>query len=97
MHSSNSIIKSEYQEIFGRYVITRFGYDWNRGRLDVAPHPFTTEFGLGDVRITTRYLKDDAGSALFSTMHEAGHAMYGQGVLEKYQRHPLGGGFACHP
>jgi carboxypeptidase Taq len=91
----NSFIKQhyqeEYQEIFGRYVITRFGYDWHRGRLDVAPHPFTTEFGLGDVRITTRYLKQDAGSALFSTMHEAGHAMYGQGVPEKYKRHPLGG------
>lgn len=83
--------KEEHQEIIGRYVISRFGYDWKRGRLDVAPHPFTTEFGLGDVRITTRYLKDDAGSALFSTMHEAGHAMYGQGVPEKYRRHPLSG------
>lgn len=83
--------KEEYQEIFGRYVITRFGYDWNRGRLDVAPHPFTTEFGFGDVRITTRYLKEDPGSAIFSTMHEAGHAMYGQGLAEKYKRHPLSG------
>jgi len=83
--------KEEYQEIIGRYVITRFGYDWDRGRLDIAPHPFTTEFGLGDVRITTRYLKDDAGSALFSTMHEAGHAMYGQGISSKYNRHPLSG------
>jgi carboxypeptidase Taq len=85
------VYKEEYQEIFGRYVITRFGYDWNRGRLDVAPHPFTTEFGLGDVRITTRYHKEDPGSALFSTMHEAGHALYGQGLAEKYKRHPLSG------
>ncbi len=81
----------ERQEIIGRYVITRFGYDWNRGRLDLAPHPFTTSFGQGDVRITTRYLDDDAGSALFSTMHEAGHAMYEQGVPKKYRRHPLSG------
>jgi carboxypeptidase Taq len=87
----NTYYQEEYQEIIGRYVITRFGYDWNRGRLDVAPHPFTTDFGLGDVRITTRYLKDDGGSALFSTMHEAGHAMYGQGVAKKYRRHPLEG------
>lgn len=83
--------KREYQEMFGKEVITRFGYDWNRGRLDVAPHPFTTSFGLGDVRITTRYLKNDGGSALFSTMHESGHAMYGQGVADKYKRHILGG------
>lgn len=90
----DSFIKKQfneaYQERFGRHVITRFGYDWQRGRLDVAPHPFTTEFGQGDVRITTRYLKEDAGSALFGTMHEAGHAMYGQGVPAKYKRHPLG-------
>jgi carboxypeptidase Taq len=83
--------KPEYQEIIGRDVITRFGYDWKRGRLDVAAHPFTTGFGLGDVRITTRYLENDAGSALFSTMHEAGHALYEQGVDKKYQRHPLSG------
>ncbi len=83
--------KEDYQEIFGRYVITCFGYDWDRGRLDVSPHPFTTEFGLGDVRITTRYLKEDPGSAIFSTMHEAGHALYGQGLAEKYKRHPLRG------
>ncbi|NLN70141.1 MAG: carboxypeptidase M32 [Chloroflexi bacterium] len=83
--------KEDYQDLFGRHVITCFGYDWQRGRMDVAPHPFTTGFGLGDVRITTRYLKDDVGSALFSTMHESGHAMYAQGVSEKYKRHPLGG------
>lgn len=85
------VYKEEYQEIFGRYVITRFGFDWNRGRLDVASHPFTTEFGLGDVRITNRYREGDPGSAIFSTMHEAGHALYGQGLAEKYKRHPLSG------
>ena len=83
--------KEEYQEIIGRDVITRFGFDWNRGRLDLTAHPFTTEFGQGDVRITTRYLDDDGGSALFSTMHEAGHAMYGQGIASKFNRHPLSG------
>lgn len=82
--------KEEYQELFGRHVITRFGYDWNRGRLDVTHHPFTTGFGQGDVRITTRYLKDDGASALFSTMHEAGHAMYEQGIPAKYNRQILG-------
>jgi len=83
--------KEEYQELLGRFVITRFGFDWNRGRMDLTAHPFTTEFGQGDVRITTRYLNDDGGSALFSTMHEAGHAMYGQGIASKFNRHPLSG------
>jgi carboxypeptidase Taq len=67
--------KEEYQERFGRHVITRFGYDWQRGRLDVAPHPFTTEFGHGDVRITTRYLKEDAGLS-FVRYHARGRARH---------------------
>ncbi len=92
----NTFIKQKYdkalQEKFGKFVITRFGFDWSRGRLDLAPHPFTTEFGLGDVRITTRYLDDDGLSALFSSMHEAGHAMYEQGLDKKYDRTALQGG-----
>ena len=59
----NSFIRQKYdfdsQEKFGRFIATRMGYDWNRGRMDLAPHPFTTSFGYGDVRITTRYLETD--------------------------------------
>jgi carboxypeptidase Taq len=40
---------------FGVNIITKFGYDWNRGRQDKAPHPFETNFSINDVRITTRY------------------------------------------
>ena len=42
---------------FGVDVITRFGYDWQNGRQDKAAHPFTTTFGYGDIRITTRFLQ----------------------------------------
>jgi carboxypeptidase Taq len=80
------------QEEFGMEVITKYGYDWNRGRQDRAAHPFTTTFGLGDVRITTRFLPDYVGSALFSTMHEAGHAIYEQGSAPNLDRTPLAGG-----
>lgn len=77
---------------FGVDVITRFGYDWTRGRQDKAPHPFETTFSVNDVRITTRYENDNPLATLFSTMHEAGHAMYEQGVNPAYERTPLGGG-----
>ena len=77
---------------FGVDVITRFGYDWNRGRQDKAPHPFQTTFSVNDVRITTRYEEDSPLATLFSTMHEAGHAMYEQGVNPGYERTPLAGG-----
>lgn len=77
---------------FGVDVITKFGYDWSRGRQDKAPHPFETTFSINDVRITTRFEEDNPLATLFSTMHESGHAMYEQGVNLKYERTPLAGG-----
>jgi len=65
---------------FGVEVITRFGYDWEAGRQDRSAHPFTSGAGIGDVRITTRVIEDMMTSAMFSTMHESGHAMYDQGI-----------------
>jgi carboxypeptidase Taq len=77
---------------FGVEVATKFGYDWKRGRQDKSVHPFTTSFGINDVRITTRFLEDYVSSALFSTMHEAGHGLYELGVNQAYERTPLNGG-----
>jgi len=77
---------------FGVDVITRFGYDWSRGRQDKAPHPFETTFSVNDVRITTRFEADNPLATLFSTMHESGHAMYEQGINPAYDRTPLSGG-----
>ena len=77
---------------FGEEIITRFGYDWKRGRQDKAPHPFETSFSVNDVRITTRFEKDNPIAILFSTMHESGHAMYEQGVNPAYERTALAGG-----
>jgi carboxypeptidase Taq len=77
---------------FGVEVIKRFGYDFERGRQDEAPHPFTIEFSIGDVRITTRVDEHYLGSALFSTLHEAGHAMYEQGSRPDFEGTPLAGG-----
>ncbi len=77
---------------FGVDVITRFGYDWNHGRQDKSAHPFTQGFGIGDVRITTRVEQNRLATALFGTMHEAGHAMYELGIDPSLRRTPLAGG-----
>ena len=77
---------------FGEAVITKFGYDWNRGRQDKAAHPFTTTFGIGDVRITTRVDENFLNTALFGTLHEAGHGIYEQGVSTDIERTPLADG-----
>lgn len=77
---------------FGVEVITRFGYDWKRGRQDKAPHPFTTGFSIDDVRITTRVDPNYMNTALFGTMHEAGHALYDLGIDHAFERTPLANG-----
>jgi carboxypeptidase Taq len=68
------------------------GYDLARGRLDKTHHPFCTKFSTGDVRITTRVYDNDVGQALFSTLHEAGHALYEQGVAADLEGTPLSSG-----
>lgn len=77
---------------FSRLVIKRLGYDFDRGRLDKTHHPFCTKFSRGDVRITTRVDEKHFGDALFSTMHECGHALYEQGVAASLDGTPLGSG-----
>lgn len=61
-------------------VAGALGYDFQGGRLDPSEHPFTIALGLGDVRITTRLFADDLLNGLGSTLHEAGHGMYEQGL-----------------
>ncbi|HLK81297.1 MAG TPA: carboxypeptidase M32 [Xanthobacteraceae bacterium] len=77
---------------FNVAVAKRLGYDFERGRIDKTHHPFCSKFSDGDVRITTRVDEADIGQALFSTIHECGHAMYEQGVAAALAGTPLGSG-----
>jgi len=76
---------------FGVDVITRFGFDWKRGRMDKSAHPFTTSFGLGDVRLTTRVYPNQPTAYLFGTLHECGHGLYEQNVDPAFRRTALEG------
>jgi carboxypeptidase Taq len=67
------------QRRLNRLVAERLGFDFRRGRIDEAVHPFCTDIG-NDLRITTRYDEHDLGYALYSTIHETGHALYEQGL-----------------
>lgn len=80
------------QLAFGIEVIKCFGFDFDRGRQDKTHHPFMTKFSSGDVRITTRVKEGNLGEALFSTMHEAGHALYELGIDPAFEGTPLHGG-----
>ncbi|WP_124728282.1 carboxypeptidase M32 [Staphylospora marina] len=77
---------------FCRFLIKELGYDFNRGRLDLSPHPFMIKFAHNDVRITTRAKEHDLSEALFSTIHETGHALYELGIDPAYEGTPLSDG-----
>ena len=57
-------------------VMEKMGLPSSRSRVDVSTHPFTTSMGYDDVRITTNYGRSDPLFSFFSTIHEAGHALY---------------------
>ncbi|MEM8732150.1 MAG: carboxypeptidase M32, partial [Pseudomonadota bacterium] len=68
-----------------------FGYDFSRGRIDKAVHPFSSGSGA-DVRITTRTNPTDPFNCFYSTIHEVGHASYEMAVDPVYALTPLGQG-----
>ena len=80
------------QLAFGLKLAEAFGYDLSRGRQDKTLHPFAVNFSVNDVRITTRVKEDDISECLSSTLHEAGHAMYEQGISQSLEGTPLASG-----
>ncbi len=79
------------QLALSRKLAVAFGYDLDRGRIDKAVHPFSNGSG-SDVRITTRTNPEDPFNCFYSTVHEVGHAAYGQGIAAEYALTPLGQG-----
>ncbi len=85
------VFGSEGQLRLARDLATAFGYDWDRGRLDLAVHPFSSGSG-DDARITTRVVEREPFNCFYSTIHEVGHACYELGIDSDYRLSPLGGG-----
>ncbi|MEM7455819.1 MAG: carboxypeptidase M32 [Planctomycetota bacterium] len=89
-----SVLKRNYpteaQRRFGREASEKIGFDYTRGRLDVTHHPFCTELGPGDVRITTRFDESFFNTSFFGTLHEAGHGIYEQGLRTDFYGLPPG-------
>jgi carboxypeptidase Taq len=79
----------EQQRMFAHYVAAAVGYDFNRGHLAGAPHPFSTGFARDDVRITSRWYPHYLSPSIFATLHETGHAIYEQNTDPALTRTPL--------
>ncbi len=73
-----------------RKVTEILGMPRDRFRMDLSTHPFEASISRNDVRITTRYEGKDFRSAMFSTIHESGHAIYELQIDEKLEFSPIG-------
>jgi carboxypeptidase Taq len=79
----------EAQAKLARHAAEAVGFDFEAGRLDVSLHPFCTDLGPGDTRMTTRYDPKYFGNAFFGVLHETGHGLYEQGLPAKHFGTPL--------
>ncbi len=77
------------QREFCLLVLRQFGYTDQEWRFDPTAHPFATNTGLGDIRLTTRYYEDNIAPSVFGSMHECGHGLYEHGIDSALERTPL--------
>ena len=82
----------EVQRKFSDYLMDLLGLD--RGHCGIAEteHPYTLTFNNKDVRITTHYHEKNMTFAMYSTIHEGGHALYELGCGDEYEFTNLSGG-----
>ena len=92
----NKLGKSKYDtnkvDELNHDILTLLQYDMKRFRMDISTHPFTETMGLNDIRITTRYEGTDFKKSIFSTIHEAGHALYNLQCDQSLSFTPIEGG-----
>src|SRR4030042_1500605 len=86
-------IPVEKQRKITQALAQALGYDATSttagGRIDETEHPFTSGY-YDDVRVTTHYYPDNYISAVFSVLHETGHALYEQNLNPNWKYQPLG-------
>ena len=82
----------EGQKQLARYLMEVIGLREETCTIAESEHPFTCGFNNHDVRITTHYHEFAPTFAMFSTIHEGGHALYELGVEDRYNHTCLTGG-----
>jgi carboxypeptidase Taq len=80
----------ELQQKLNAWVAEKIGFDLSAGRIDTTVHPFCSGIASGDCRLTTRYASDQFLTSLYGVMHEAGHGMYEQGLIDEGFSTPMG-------
>ncbi len=76
----NIKFNEDTQKKICKIILEKMNLPIDRSRIDISTHPFTTSMGNDDVRITTNYERENPLFSFFSTVHEAGHALYELGM-----------------
>jgi len=94
--SEHALEKIKYDEDkmkeLTKAILNLIHYNMNHLRIDTSSHPFSTNIGKGDHRITTRFEGKDFARSYSGTIHEYGHALYDIQSHEDLHYTPIGGG-----
>ena len=82
----------EKQLALSEYLMHCMGLNREHCGLGETEHPFTINFSRYDVRITTHFYEDHLAYAMYSTIHEGGHALYELHTAKEDQYTELAGG-----
>lgn len=88
----NAYFPADKQKEFSQYLESVMCFDLNRGLMKESEHPFTLSIDSTNVRFTTHFYENMVASAIFSTIHELGHATYEQQVDPALNDTMSGGG-----
>lgn len=82
----------EKQKKFCKYLSGYLGFDFNKGVIAESAHPFTLNLHNHDVRITNHFKENNLESAIFSVIHETGHALYEMNIDDSLTQTLVGTG-----
>lgn len=82
----------EKQKKFCNDLAVYIGFGLNKGVIAESAHPFTTALHNHDVRVTNHFDTKHPESAIFSIIHETGHALYEMNIKDEYTQTLLGEG-----
>lgn len=73
-------------------LVTKIGFDLNKGMIGEVHHPFETRISDNDIRINTKFPDQDLLYPITSTIHELGHGLYEQNVDRSLSETSIGSG-----
>ncbi len=80
------------QRVYNKEIADYIGFEADKGVIAESAHPFTTNLHNKDVRITSHYYEHNMQSAIFSTIHEGGHAIYEMNIDDSITQTLIGTG-----